>query len=267
MNSDEVTPREKEDLSQPMETPPSNNEGANKTGISRRTFVALAASGLSASSISANSLHLQAKSETTASGEHANARTPNAALPASHQVLSPAPNFMPDWTFAGSSVANWQTLGPATWKAENGVITATPASSGASLLILDKSFQDVQFFARVRSAGECNAGLLMRLQKSAEGISGIFVALHDGDMRTYRLTLDTEGREVRREPLPPSPSEMRFAFSAAQPEIPETPILKPITGNAPQPSATPGSMRGMKLPTPLPVIEPRTPGIWKERTA
>ena len=35
-------------------------------------------------------------------------------------------NFVPDWAFKGSSLTEWQMLGSADWRAENGEIVGTP---------------------------------------------------------------------------------------------------------------------------------------------
>ena len=38
-------------------------------------------------------------------------------------------NFVPDWTFKGSSLASAHMLGSADWRAENGEIVGTPKSA------------------------------------------------------------------------------------------------------------------------------------------
>jgi hypothetical protein len=65
--------------------------------------------------------------------------------------------------------------------------------------MMDQSFQDVQFFTRFKCAGACNAGVLFRAEKRPEGIRGIFVSLKEGDLNSYKLTIDPSGREISRE--------------------------------------------------------------------
>ena len=42
-------------------------------------------------------------------------------------------NFVPDWTFKGSALTEWQPLGQADWRAENGEIVGTPATGRGRL--------------------------------------------------------------------------------------------------------------------------------------
>ena len=55
--------------------------------------------------------------------------------------------FVPDWTFKGSTLAGWHVLGAAEWKAIDGELVGTPKSTDGGWLVLDKSFQDVEFGA------------------------------------------------------------------------------------------------------------------------
>ena len=265
MTSDKGRTNDCQEQSQALDRDACGDKREKKTEISRRAFVALAAGGVSAGSLAAMPLNVQRRTSPGASaGQGQRGEAANAAVKESHQVLSPAPNFIPDWTFAGSSLSDWQTLGDASWRAENGIIVGTPSQSSGGWLLLDKSFQDVRFFARVKSAGECVAGILLRVQKNARGMSGVFISLREGDLKAYRLALDASGHELERTALPPAPSEARFAFSTAQPEIPDTPLLQQKEGpSAAAESSVPNSMRGIKLPVPLPELEPPANGIWK----
>jgi hypothetical protein len=113
------------------------------------------------------------------------------------QVLSPTPDFIPDYTFRGSQVTGWRPLGQADWTAANGVLTGT-ARPGGGWLVLDKSYQDVDFFSRVRCTGACDAGVLLRAEKTADGMKGIFVSFKDGDIAPYRVTIDNAGKILTR---------------------------------------------------------------------
>ena len=77
--------------------------------------------------------------------------------------------------------------------------------------MLDKSYQDVNFFTRFRCAAPCQAGVLFRLRKTSTGITGVYVSLKDDDLKAYRVTLDTEGRETARDALRPAAPFIRVA--------------------------------------------------------
>ena len=47
-------------------------------------------------------------------------------------------NFVPDWTFKGSSLSSAHIFGGADWRAENGEIVGTPKAPQGGRLILDK---------------------------------------------------------------------------------------------------------------------------------
>ena len=235
-------------------------------GISRRGFVTLAATGLSAGALLANPAYLAAKAEPSSEKSPESGGNQSPSDP--EQILSPVPDFIPDWTFAGSSLSEWQMLGSASWRAEDGMIVGAPTEPGGGWLVFNKPFQDIELFARIRSAGSYNAGMLLRIQKSTSGMSGIFVSLREGDMKSYRLTLDASGQEVRREVLPVPSSEARFAFSSPQPEIPRTPLIP--EGEAARPAEAPAGpgpalMRGIHLPASLAELEPTPDGIWKDK--
>ena len=69
-------------------------------------------------------------------------------------------NFVPDWTFKGSALTDWQPIGQTDWRAQNGEIIATPKSADGGWLVLNQSFQDVQLAASVRCTGACKPGVL-----------------------------------------------------------------------------------------------------------
>jgi hypothetical protein len=71
--------------------------------------------------------------------------------------------------------------------------------------MLDRSYQDVAFFASFRCAPGCKAGVLLRAEKTADGgLKGIFVSLTEGALASYRVTLGADGNETSREPLRPA---------------------------------------------------------------
>jgi hypothetical protein len=135
-------------------------------------------------------------------------------------LISPATankNFVPDWTFKGSALGQWRTLGGADWHAENGEIVGTPKTADGGWLIMDKSLQDTQFAATFRCTGGCKAGVLLRTETTPEGIKGVYVALPDGQNPggAFALKLDPQGREVSREALPRANGTVRVLTDAA----------------------------------------------------
>ena len=110
-------------------------------------------------------------------------------------------DFMPDFTFRGSSLTGWHQLGNANWRAENGEIIATPQAPEGGWLMLDKGYQDVEFYTEFRCADKCDAGVLLRAEKTPEGgWKGVYVALA-GEGGSYDLTLSADGKELNRKPL------------------------------------------------------------------
>lgn len=105
-------------------------------------------------------------------------------------------NFVPDWTFKGSSITSFRTLGDTQWRAENGEIVGTPKSEAGGWLILDKLLQDVPFASTFRCTGGGRAGVMLRAQSTPEGIAGVYVALPEGQNPAAAFALNgaTNGR-------------------------------------------------------------------------
>src|ERR1051326_7229170 len=117
-------------------------------------------------------------------------------------VFAVGPTFRPDATFKGSTLSGWHVLGQADWRAQNGELTGTTKpGGGGGWLVQDRSYQDVAFFSSFRCTGECKTGVLLRAEKTTDGMKGIYVALTGGDVASYRVTLDAQGRELQREKL------------------------------------------------------------------
>jgi hypothetical protein len=130
-------------------------------------------------------------------------------------IFAATHDFVPDFVFRGSSITGWRTLGGANWRAENGEIAATPQSPDGGWLMLDKSYQDSQFYTDFRCADKCDVGLLFRAEKTTDGgWKGVYVQL-SGDAGAYDLTLNAEGKEVKRTPLLRATAQ--FARMAAGP--------------------------------------------------
>ena len=124
--------------------------------------------------------------------------------------------FVPDWTFKGSTLTGWHVLGAADWKAIDGELVGTPKSADGGWLVLDKSFQDVEFGADFKCVGACRTGVLLRAEKTPTGMKGVFLSLDAGEVGGYAVTLDANGKIVTRERLRPGGGLMRIAPSAAE---------------------------------------------------
>lgn len=116
------------------------------------------------------------------------------------------PTFRADYSFGGSALTGWRSVGQASWRAQNGEIVGVASGGGGGWLILDRSAQDVAVYATMLCTGECKSGVLLRAEKTADGgMKGVFQSFADGDLSSYLVTLDAQGREVTREKLAPPP--------------------------------------------------------------
>src|SRR6185503_1179533 len=100
-----------------------------------------------------------------------------------------AQNYVIDTKYSGTSLAGWHALGNAAWRAEAGEYIGTPKSADGGWLVLDKSLQDTGVFARFRCTGGCKTGVLLRAEKTADGMKGVYVALAGEDIATYAIKL------------------------------------------------------------------------------
>jgi hypothetical protein len=118
-----------------------------------------------------------------------------------YQAWAAEPTFTVGSTFKGSSLKGWHVLGQAEWKAQNGELTGKAKDGGGGWLVLDQGFQDIGFFASFKCNGACKTGVLLRAEKTPEGMKGVYVSLTEGELGSYKVTLDGEGRESSREAL------------------------------------------------------------------
>jgi hypothetical protein len=138
------------------------------------------------------------------------------AVLAATAMLAAGPPFIPGATFHGSSLSGWHTLGQAEWTASNGEITGRPKSAAGGWLLMDQGLQDLGVYASFRCPAGCKSGIIMRAQKTADGMKGLLVSLTEGDVGLYRITLDAEGRETQREKLTATDPLQRFGRAMAQ---------------------------------------------------
>ena len=126
------------------------------------------------------------------------------------------PDFKADATFTGSSLAGWQPVGHADWRAENGEIIGKATDNRGGWLMMNKPLQDLQFFANLRCQAACKTGVLLRAEKLPNGsIRGVYVSLTDGDFVSYRVTLDAQGQETSRVRIGTAPAAGSPAAAAA----------------------------------------------------
>jgi hypothetical protein len=124
-----------------------------------------------------------------------------AALLISAFAASHGPDFVADYTFTGSSLAGWHTLGDANWKAENGVIIGTPKQAGGGWLVLDRSLANLAFYADIHCSAGSKAAVLLRAEATPEGRKGILVSVTEGDLNSYAVKLNSQGKELSRDKL------------------------------------------------------------------
>jgi hypothetical protein len=139
---------------------------------------------------------------------------------ATGNVFAAAPSFHPDAIFTGSSLQGWHPLGAADWNANAGTITGKATSVGGGWLMLDHSYQDIAIYSMFECRGQCNAGYLVRAEKIPIGYKGIFVSLNPADTASYRVTLDSSGKILSKDPLLRAGGQVRIA-----PQVdPATPV-------------------------------------------
>jgi hypothetical protein len=153
--------------------------------------------------------------------------------------------FVPDWTFKGSALTGFQTIGAAQWTATNGEIVGRPTAPEGGWLVLDKSLQDVEFGADFRCADGCKTGVLLRAQKTDAGMKGVFVALDGTAPAGFSIALDASGKEVSRQPLGSGGGGMARYATGTSPSSPA-----PRAGGAGAPAAAPGAPAGGRAAAP-----------------
>ena len=101
----------------------------------------------------------------------------------------PASDFKPDTVFAGSGLGAWTVVGDGAWTAEKGEVTGK-AGPGGSWLVLDRPYQDLNFFSRFQCSSPCDAGVLFRVQAPPAAGPASWSRSRTATWRTYRVTLD-----------------------------------------------------------------------------
>jgi hypothetical protein len=163
-------------------------------------------------------------------------------------------SFKPDYTFKGASLTGWHSIGTGKWQASNGQITVN-ANGGSAWLASARSFQDVGVNLLVKAAPGSEAGILLRMEKTTEGYKAILVTVKDDEARSYRITLDAQGKELSREVLRPAGNIIRLAPPAPKDAPPAEQRNRGGGGNR------------QSGPADLPMKRPSTaivPGDWNQ---
>jgi hypothetical protein len=74
------------------------------------------------------------------------------------------------------------------------VIGKVKKGSTGGLLLLDRSYEDIGLRALVKTAAGAEAGILFRIKKTGEGITGILLSMKEGEVALYTIRLDAQGR-------------------------------------------------------------------------
>src|SRR5882724_5841817 len=96
---------------------------------------------------------------------------------AAEMAFASGPSFKPDVRFTGSTTRGWHTFGNAKWNANAGTITGMPIGNSGGWLVLDDSYQDISFYTEFRCEEGYDTGVLLRAEKTPDGMKGIFVSL------------------------------------------------------------------------------------------
>src|SRR5438874_612182 len=126
-------------------------------------------------------------------------------------IVVSAQNYFVDTTYKATSLAGWHVLGDASWRAEGGEYVGTPKSPKGGWLVLDTGLQDVGVFGQFKCTGGCKTGVLLRAEKTSDGMKGVYVALAGDDAGAYAVKLDASGAEVSRDKLRTAGGQVRFA--------------------------------------------------------
>ncbi|HEY1647997.1 MAG TPA: FG-GAP-like repeat-containing protein [Terracidiphilus sp.] len=165
-------------------------------------------------------------------------------------AFASGPSFHPDITMNGANLDGWHSFGQAEWHAEKGEVVGRPNQAGGGWLVLDHSYQDVNFYTEFRCTEGCVTGVLLRAGKTPDGgMKGVYVSLSDPDMGEYAVTVDAHGQILERNRLPRGGGLVRVAPPPS----------------ADQSAGAMGRYRAMKPAVALPLLPPDTelrPNDW-----
>jgi hypothetical protein len=128
------------------------------------------------------------------------------------EMRAAGPHFLPDHVLKGST-QGWHVMGNAQWRFANGELVGAPTKPDGGWLVLDQSLADAAFYADTYCTLPCEAGVLFRMEKTADGLKGVYFSIKEGDVAPYAVKLDRDGRITNREKLPQSHSNEAFGNS------------------------------------------------------
>src|SRR5262245_27352495 len=77
--------------------------------------------------------------------------------------------FKPQFTFAGSKLDGWQSIGAAQWQAREGEIVGKAQAEKAGVLMSGRRLQDVAIHFAFQSPTEVEVGVLLRFEQTSDG--------------------------------------------------------------------------------------------------
>ncbi|WP_221031552.1 FG-GAP-like repeat-containing protein [Actomonas aquatica] len=151
--------------------------------------------------------------------------------------------FQPDYTWGGTSLEGWRSLGDGDWTVEGGEIVGRATSEAGGWLMAEQGLQDVGLHAKFKATGGAVTAVLLRMEEmDTGGWRGVLLELQDGEegVQAFSVKLDAAGRETSREPLryaggimyrqAPPPDVTRGRFNYQRPPPPEDlPVKLPDT--------------------------------------
>ena len=154
------------------------------------------------------------------------------------------PHFPADGGISTSDLSGWTAFGQAEWTALDGIVTAHPKTAAGGWLLFDRPMANVGVFSQILCPGDCEAGILLRAQKTPDGgLKGIYVSMSTANRGIFVLTTDAEGREVSRTAIPKghsegglpgtgsnTPPEIRAVLSERGKTLPALRAMIPYTG-------------------------------------
>ena len=150
---------------------------------------------------------------------------------------SPAPDFIPDVTFDGSDLSDWQAMGSVNWQATATGIEGKARGEGG-VLLSSESYQNAAFFSQFRCEGVCDAGILARVESTENGYRAVMVGLEDERVIPYRVELDKQGRITSKVSIQDAPRQLATldvsgpVLDAANEEMSTPVLIKPAEWNA-----------------------------------
>src|ERR1700753_2213457 len=112
-----------------------------------------------------------------------------------------AQSFQPDIRYQNSALREWSSKGSGSWNPEGDSIVGRGGANGAWLLS-DKSYQDVAFYGEFRCGSPCNAGFLLRAEMTPDGgLKGVLVSFSESSLPTFAVSIDRDGKIVRKDLL------------------------------------------------------------------